>query len=100
MMTEIITNINKHISDALQQLDNTDKWPYKAYVKVIGEIDYRAFLGLIYYRGLYGQNNFKQKILFSNEHGMPVFSATMSKMRFEFTLKFLCFNDYQTSNER
>jgi len=60
----------------------------------------RALIGLIYYRGLYGMNQFSTSILFSPRHGPPVFSATMSRQRFAFLLSHLCFDDYPTRAER
>ena len=55
----------------------------------IDEVDFRAFIGLVYLRGLYGLNTYDIRTLFSDEHGMPVFSATMFHVRFEFILKHL-----------
>ena len=52
-------------------------------------------------RGLYGQNNHRLHMLFSERHGSPVFSACMSRLRFQFLLlTHLCFDDYQYCDVR
>ena len=63
-------------------------------------IEMKALIGLMYYRGLYGQNNHRLDMLFSERHGAPVFSATMSRMRFQFILAHLCFDDYRSRDRR
>ena len=42
---------------------------------------------------LYGLNNHEISTLFSDIHGHPVFSARMSRMRFQFILANLAFDD-------
>ena len=100
MMRNIITHTNRRIQETTNQLDKIDQWSYRAYVKEIDEVDFRAFIGLVYLRGLYGINASDIQTLFSDEHGMPVFSATMSRVRFEFILKRLCFDDHTTREDR
>ena len=60
----------------------------------------RAFLGLMLFRGLLNQNMNELKRLFEDQIGHPVFSATMSKHRFEFIKKCLKFDDPTTRGER
>ena len=79
-MRNIIAHMNRRIQETTNQLDKIDQWPYLAYVKEIDEVDFRAFIGLVYLRGLYGLNTYDIRTLFSDEHGMPVFSATMSRV--------------------
>ena len=99
-MMRNIAHMNRRIQETTNQLDKMDQWPYRAYVKEIDEVDFRAFIGLVYLRGLYGLNTYDIRTLFSDEHGMPVFSATMSGVRFEFILKHLCFDDHTTTEDR
>ena len=99
-MMRNIAHTNRRIQETTNQLDKIDQWPYRAYVKEIDEVDFRAFIGLVYLRGLYGLNTYDIRTLFSDEHGMPVFSATMSRVRFEFILKHLCFDDHTTREDR
>ena len=59
-----------------------------------------ALIGLIYYRGLLGLAMHKTEVLFSEEFGHPVFSATMSKNRFKFLIARLRFDDRDTRRQR
>ena len=47
----------------------------------------------MYMRSLYGLKNHEISTLFSDIHGYPMFSATMSRMRFQFILANLAFDD-------
>ena len=89
---------NKRIEEIIQGIIDKDGKMY-AQIKVTTIIEMKAFIGLMYYRGLYGQNNHRLDMLFS-EHGAPVFSATMSRMRFQFILAHLCFDDYLSRDRR
>ena len=71
-----------------------------SWLKVCTVIEMRAFIGLMYYRGLYGLNMMSTNVIFSERHGPPVFSATMGKNRFGFILYHLCFDDRETREER
>ena len=70
-----------------------EKYSEKAYVKLINIVDLRAFLGIVYMRGLYYMNGHRIDNLFSDIHGHPVFSATISRQRFQFILTNLTFDD-------
>ena len=59
-----------------------------------------GFTGLMYIRGLYSWNNHSLRILFSEEKGMPVFEATMSRLRFSFIVQHLCFDVEETRATR
>ena len=78
-------------------LKKSDKYPH---MKPIDIIDIQAFIGIMYFRGLYGLNNHHLNILFSEKQGPPVFGATMSRQRFEFISSHICFDDIHTRNER
>ena len=100
MIHNIVEYTNRKIEEAIIRFENTDKYPYKSYVKIIDDVDLRAFIGIMYLRGLYGLNRHNIRVLFSDRHGMPVFGATMSRLRFEFILKYLSFDDHTTREER
>ena len=62
-------------------------------------IELRAFIGLLYYRGLLGLSKQSVKKLWG-ENGHPVFNATMSLKRFEFLNSKVSFDDKNTREER
>ena len=97
MLEHIVTCTNKRVE---MSLPDTEKYPQKAYAKPIDVIDLCAFFGIMYMRGLYGLNNHCIETLFSDIHGHPVFSATMSRMRFQFILASLSFDDASDRKER
>jgi len=70
------------------------------YFRETDEIELESFFGLLYMRGLLGQNNHSSSILFSAVTGHPVFSATMSQKRFEFLHSCISFDDITTRQER
>ena len=96
MLEHIVTCTNKRVE---MSLPDTEKYPQKAYAKPIDIIDLCAFFGIMYMRGLYGLNNHCIETLFSDIHGHPVFSATMSRMRFQFILASLSFDDASDRKE-
>ena len=53
----------------------------------------QSFFGIMYMHSLYGLNNHEISTLFSDMQGHPLFSATMSRMRFQFILANLAFDD-------
>ena len=68
----------------------------------MGETDtdeLRAFLGLLYYRGLLGLTKHSTRHLWGRE-GPVVFSATMSQNRFTFLNSKVSFDDKSTREER
>ena len=75
------------------QLPEPEKYPEKAYAKPVGKTDIQSFFGIMYMRGLYCLNNHEISTLFSDIHGYLVFSATKIRMRFQFILANLAFDD-------
>ena len=69
-------------------------------MKVVSEMEVKAFIGLFLYRGLYKLNTMGIQKLFSDSHGPPTFSAVMSRNRFAFMLHNLSFDDESTRTER
>lgn len=61
------------------KLRESEKYHEKAYAKLVDEIDMQSFFEIMSMRGLYSLNNHEISTLFSDLHGVPAFSATMSK---------------------
>ena len=59
----------------------------------------QVFLWLIYYHGLHNLNFQSLEIIFSNQDGLPVFWAKMSRLRFKFLSKHLCFDDLSSREQ-
>lgn len=60
------TNILEIFGDLLKQSDKYHQ------MKEVTIDEMKAFIGLLYFFGLYGVNNHTTNILFSQKHGMPV----------------------------
>ena len=101
MFEDIVTHTNKRISNTLEKFEvlreESDKYPQ---LKEVTIDEMKAFIGLIYFRGLYGQNSNRTNIIFSPKHGSPVFGACMSRNRFEFLQARICFDDFESREER
>ena len=82
------------------QLLEPEKYPEKAYAKPVDKTDMQSFFGIMCMRGLYGLNNHEISTLFSDIHGHPVFNATMSRIRFQFILANLAFDDLSVREMR
>lgn len=98
MIASICVHTNTRIKETV-----LEKMPEGADYPEIMEtniIEMKAFIGLMYYRGLYGMNMHRVNILFSERHGAPVFSACMSRNRFEFLQGHLCFDHAADRDER
>ena len=101
MLLLILSYTNTRVQETLDKckelLERCDKYPH---VRLVSETELEAFIGLMYFRGLYGLNNHSIDILFSNKYGLPVFGACMSRLRFKFILAHICFDDFKTRETR
>ena len=101
MLTDIVSFTNKRIEETKSKIDEeqllSGKYPH---VKVVDIIDINAVIGLMYIRGLYGLTKHNLNLLFSDKKGLPIFGATMSRLRYQFIIKHLCFDDIDTRPER
>ena len=106
MLSTITKCTNIHINNYLEDLSLTKRMRMVTnrkdylYAKETDEVEMAAFLGLFYVRGLLKQNYWERDRLFSDLTGHPVFCATMSRNRFSFLNKHLCFDDPETRPER
>ena len=75
----------------------SDKFPL---IKRTCTQELKALFGLLYIRGMFKQNYWDFHCLWDKEVGHPIFSATMSKARFAFLMRHLCFDDPEPRRER
>ena len=80
--------IRNTISKAEAIIQQSDKVPY---MRITDVKEINAFIGLIYYGGLYSLHNHKVSHLFSERYGIPKFNACMSRNRFKFFIESHCF---------
>ena len=101
MVESIVSYTNKRIQTVLDKIPpehiESGKYPH---LKTIDDIDLYAFFGLLYFRGLYNLNHHDINLPFSDTRGLPVFGATMSRLRFQFMLAHLSFDNLDTRPER
>ena len=101
MMGNVVTFTNKKIQKTLEQIENDEFDASKnPHVKLVDSIDLYAVIGLMYFRGLYGLNQHDIRLPFSDVRGIPVFGATMSRLRFQFIIAYLTFDDFEIRAER
>ena len=93
----IILCTNRKIDSIVKQLKEKklkkfDSSKNNYWKKPLDKIELRAFIGLIYFRGLQGQNNHTTNSLFQDRLGHPLFAAVMSRNRFQYLLTVLTFD--------
>ena len=66
----------------------------------VDSTEIKAFNGLCLYAGLHKSNHKAVPLLWSENQGRPMFTATMSRNRFTSILKFLRFDNRATRQER
>ena len=83
MVLSIVNFTNKRIENTILKvsdlLQTSNKYPH---IKVTDKIEIEAYFGLLYFRGLFKLNMHLTNIIFSERHGLPVFGAAVSRMRF------------------
>ena len=97
----IVKMTNKKIARTLKRLPNeitsSDKYTY---LKETDKTELYACIGLMYARGLLGQNNLCINHIFSDKTGHPIFGATMSRDKFAFLLSRVSFDKEDTRSEQ
>ena len=73
--------------------------PVKTFVRTT-PVEIRAFIGLCITRGVYRDYGVHRHELWSEQHGRPIYKATMSKHRFDFLIRILRFDDKTTRPAR
>ena len=101
MIKIIVKMTNKKIAKTLKRLPKeiTSSGKY-TYLKGTDKTELYACIGLMYARGLLGQNNLYINHIFSDKTGHPIFGATMLRDRFAFLLSHISFDDEATCSER
>ena len=96
MITLIVEKTNKRleviIDRCAQKIGNNSRY---GFIRKTDATEIYALIGLVYLRGLLGQNNHAQKYLFRDKMGHPIFQAVMSKNRFTLLLSNLMFDDIE-----
>ena len=97
IITAIVTSTNKKIEKEVEASIAIKNFYYKTFTD---EIEIRAFIGLLYMRGLLGLSKLNYQYLFNSKIGPPIFGATMSGNRFSFLHANICFDDIATRRQR
>ena len=95
----IVKHTNTRIQKARESFKSTTKTLF-SFTNDIDEIEMRAFIGLMYLRGLAGLNNHNTESLYHSLMGPQPFGATMSKNRLEFLYSCISFDDFSTRSQR
>jgi len=83
MIDDIVTLTNIKIQSIIAEITSRCAVLHP-HIKVTDSIEIKSFLGLLYARGIFGQNKHNYKQLFMEEFGHPIFGAVMSVKRFGF----------------
>lgn len=101
IIDEIVRNTNVKIQKIIDQLSERETVKKDTvHIRTTDSVEMRAFLGLLYVRGLLGQNTHDQKLLFKEKIGHPIFGAVMSWHRFAFLHANITFDDLATRPQR
>ena len=97
----IVSHTNKRIDVSTGEIPpdtlQNGKYPH---LKPVDRIDVLSVIGLMYLHGLYGLNKDDVRLLFSHDRGIPIFAATMSRLRFLFIMRHFSFDDVNTREQR
>ena len=102
MISNIVHHSNQKIERIIAEislrLSDNEKLP--SHIRVTDCIEVKSFFGLLYARGLLGQNKYAYKRLFMEDFGHPIFGAVMSVNRFGFLHAHLTFDNADTRRQR
>ena len=100
MFNHIVSCTNIQINKIISEIDPEKFKSYSniAFETTVNEI--RAFVGLMYARGLFHLNHQDSRILFRSSIGHPVFGAVMSCNRFRFLTSHIRFDDVRSRQGR
>lgn len=100
MVDMIVTATNKVTDKKLSRHKNhllSNKFPF---LHETSQDEICALIGLMLYRGLYNVTSISAHVLFSEDRGLPMFNAAMSRNRCQFLMSCLCFDDVDSRPER
>ena len=97
----IVSHTNKRIDASIGEIppDTLQNGKYPN-LKPVDRIDVLSVIGLMHLRGLYGLNKHDVALLFSHDRGIPIFRATMLRLRFLFIMRHFSFDDVNTRKQR
>ena len=102
-IVDIFTQIiNKNIEWKFSKLPKTqqDKIKKSNKYSYMNSMEIKAYLGLLFLRGLFKQNQWQVEKLFDTKKGHPVFRSTMSYTRFLFISNNFCIDNHTTREAR
>jgi hypothetical protein len=103
MLSQIVNytniNINKRLSDNDINIGNMDK-KNSCHIKITTVEEIKAFIGLLYARGLFSLSHQNYQHLFRDGIGHPIFGAVMSSNRFMFLNSNIRFDAVTSRAER
>ena len=99
IMKTVVTHTNNCIKKVRESFKSSSKTLF-TFTCDVDEIEMRAFIGLVYIRGLSRLNNHDTEVLYNPVMGPQSFGATMSKNRLEFLYSCVSFDDFQTRSQR
>lgn len=97
MVDDIVKYTNSKIGSMVNELSKNSK---VTHMKLTDSIEIKSFIGLLYARGLFGQQKHSSSQLFMEEMGHPVFGAVMSGKRFRLLHAAINFDDSNTRYEK
>lgn len=96
MIDIIVNNTNLKIEAECIELVAQDK--AESYHHHTDELEIRAYIGILYYAGLWKSANVDHKRLWDKEHGINLYRCAFSRQRFSFLSSCIRFDDLRTRN--
>ena len=103
MLNIIVIETNRKIEETMRQLQSmlaADSSSRYGYIRLTIPSEVLALIGIIYMRGLLGQTHQGTNAMFYKIFGNPVFSATMSRNRFNILIAHMSFDDHTWRSTR
>lgn len=96
MIKLIVDNTNLEIEAEVLKLITEEK--IETYHKFTDPVEIRAYIGLLYYSGLWKSSDVNDNRLWDKSNGINLYSCTMSRHRFTFLSTCIRFDDRETRN--
>ncbi|KAL7294239.1 hypothetical protein TKK_0012255 [Trichogramma kaykai] len=97
MIDILVQNTNKKIEQESLELVAEDR--IESYHHHTDEIEIKAFIGLLYYTGLWKSTSINDNRLWDKKNGITFYRCMFSRSRFTFLTKCLRFDDSETRNK-
>lgn len=99
ILESICVDTNRKIEKFIQEQGELHS-KYGWFIRLTTVLEIRAFIGLMYARGLLSLNMYDLEYLFGDKIGHPIFGSVMSQKRFEFLKRMICFDNFENREER